>query len=320
MARRRKGNPIDGIVILDKPQGLTSNAALQRVKRILNAAKAGHTGALDPLATGVLPLCFGEATKFSQYLLDADKEYVTVAKLGEKTSTADAEGEIVASSSVPESLDKFLIEAYLRQFRGELDQIPSMYSALKHQGTPLYKLARQGKTVERKPRKVTIFELEMLDWQSPWLTLRVKCSKGTYIRNLVEDIGDAIGCYAHVTLLRRTRSGPYKIEDAINLAQQQDSDEGQNLAETESVNLLLETSLLPVDTAVSGFPQIFLNQVQSDSLIHGQTVKMSPLENQGLLNIPLRLYREADNKFLGLGQIVDQSLLKSIRLISVSSS
>jgi tRNA pseudouridine55 synthase len=197
---------VNGVLVLDKPAGVSSNQALQRAKRIFGAAKAGHTGSLDPLATGVLPLCFGEATKFSQFLLDADKAYVVEAKLGIKTASGDADSDVIGEKTY-EQVSSPAIEQALTHFRGTIEQIPSMYSALKHEGQPLYKLARQGIEIERKPRSVEIYELELLWFQEDRFSLSIRCSKGTYVRNLVEDIAESIDTYAHVIALRRTQSG-----------------------------------------------------------------------------------------------------------------
>ena len=209
---RRK---VDGVLILDKPRGMSSNAALQKVRWLLNAEKAGHTGSLDPLATGVLPLCFGEATKFSQYLLDADKGYETVMQLGVTTTTGDAEGEVVEQRPV-EVGEAQLLEA-LEGFRGAISQIPPMYSALKRDGQPLYKLARAGEVVEREARSVTIARLELAAFEGDRPRLQVACSKGTYIRTLVEDIGQVLGCGAHVAELRRTQVGPFSLAQAVSM-------------------------------------------------------------------------------------------------------
>ena len=211
MARRRKGRPIDGILVLDKPLGVSSNRALQTAKHLYFAAKAGHTGSLDPLATGVLPLCFGEATKFSSFLLDADKGYTSTFVLGVQTATCDAEGEVLAVKSAAH-VTAAQVEQALIPLRGEIEQVPPMYSALKHKGQPLYKLARAGQEVERAARRVTIYELELLafrEGEHPQVDVRISCSKGTYVRTLAEDLGQALGCGAHVSALHRTRSGPF---------------------------------------------------------------------------------------------------------------
>lgn len=213
---RKKRLDIDGVLLLDKPVGISSNDALIRAKRVMNAKKAGHTGTLDPFATGLLPICFGEATKFSQDLLDADKTYETVVHLGIATSTGDTEGEVLKTSEAV-SFSQDEIESALAKFRGDILQVPPMYSALKRDGKPLYEYARAGVELEREARPVTIFELRLLNWTSPFLTLRVTCSKGTYIRVLGEDIGNALGCGAHLNALRRVRVGSLGIERAVSL-------------------------------------------------------------------------------------------------------
>ncbi len=217
-----KNNPrqVDGMLIIDKPIGLSSNQALQKIKRIFNAKKAGHTGSLDVLATGLLPICFGKATKCSQALLDADKYYFVTAKLGERTTTCDSEGPVIEKKSI-EHITAQLLNQALAKFRGKIEQIPSMYSALKYKGKPLYKLARQGIEVERKPRTVTIYELKLIDWQNDQITLEVHSSKGTYIRNLVDDIGKELGCGSYVTSLRRLKSGPYEASQMITIEEVQ---------------------------------------------------------------------------------------------------
>ncbi|MEN8214397.1 MAG: tRNA pseudouridine(55) synthase TruB, partial [Pseudomonadota bacterium] len=216
MARRRKGRNISGILLLDKPLNLTSNAALQRVKRFYKADKAGHTGSLDPLATGLLPICLGAATKASAFLLDADKRYLTTVKLGEKTSTADAEGEVIEQRSV-EGVTPQRVEEILQQFIGDIEQLPPMYSAVKHKGERLYKLAREGKEVERQPRQITIYSIGLVSLQDDLLELDIHCSKGTYVRTLAEDIGEALGCGGHVAALRRTAVGPYDGSNMVPL-------------------------------------------------------------------------------------------------------
>ncbi len=207
MARRRKGRPVNGVILLDKPTGISSNDALQKVKRIYFAEKAGHTGALDPLATGMLPICLGEATKFSQFLLDSDKRYRVIAKLGERTNTSDSDGEVVETRDInvtPEFLDECI-----DKFRGESDQVPSMFSALKYQGKPLYEYARQGIEVPREARKITVYEIVLHRFEGDEVEMEVHCSKGTYIRTIVDDLGEMLGCGAHVTMLRRTAVAKY---------------------------------------------------------------------------------------------------------------
>ena len=214
MARRRRGTPIDGVLLLDKAPGVSSNRALQQVRRLYDAQKAGHTGTLDPMATGLLPVCFGEATKFSAYLLDADKRYRARIRLGEITDTGDADGEVIERRPVAAFADTD-IENALAGLRGEIDQVPPMYSALKHQGRPLYELARQGKTIARAARRVTVYDMRLLERDADGFELDVTCSKGTYIRSLAEDIGQALGCGAHITALRRLRTGAFDAAGMI---------------------------------------------------------------------------------------------------------
>jgi tRNA pseudouridine55 synthase len=214
--RNRKGRDITGIVVIDKPSGHSSNHVLQQVKRLFDAKKAGHTGSLDPLASGVLPICLGEATKLSGYLLDADKQYAVTCKLGITTDSGDADGEVIAEQPIPD-FDEAGLQTIINSFIGEQDQVPPMFSALKYQGQPLYKLARQGIEVERKSRRIRIYEIELLDCSYDSFTLSVRCSKGTYIRTLVEDISHKLGTGGHVTMLRRTAVAGYTLEDAISL-------------------------------------------------------------------------------------------------------
>lgn len=303
MAKRRKrGRPVNGIILLDKPVDITSNKALQRVKSIYFAQKAGHTGSLDPLATGMLPICFGEATKVSNFLLDADKRYRFTCQLGVTTNTGDAEGEIKATKPVPE-LDEQAIEQVLQMFRGTIQQIPPMFSALKHNGERLYDLARQGIEVERQPRTVTIHELILLNYQDGMLELEAECTKGTYIRTLAEDIGAEIGCGAHVTQLRRLTVGPF-----------QDSSAMVTLAELET---MLETDrealsglLLPIDSALMHWPDVRLNADMSYYLLQGQPVQVPKAPSQGWV----RVYNGDKDIFLGVGEISDDGKVAPKRL------
>ena len=214
--RRQKGRNLNGILVLDKPQGLTSNGCLQEVKRLFEANKAGHTGSLDPLATGVLPVCFGEATKISQFLLNSDKRYRTKIKLGIRTDTGDSQGKLISQSDNSQ-ISKKEVERALKQFEGDIEQIPPMYSALKHNGQPLYKLARQGKQIERKARPVSIYNIELLGLDGTELELDISCSKGTYIRTIADDLGEALGCGAHVFELRRLQAGVFVEQDSVSM-------------------------------------------------------------------------------------------------------
>ncbi|MBZ2169007.1 MULTISPECIES: tRNA pseudouridine(55) synthase TruB [Marinobacter] len=287
MSRRRKGRDVNGILVIDKPQGVTSNGILQQVKRLMGAAKAGHTGALDPLATGVLPLCFGEATKFSQLMLDSDKAYITTAHLGVSTETGDSEGAVVEEKPVPSGLTPEVLEPILDRFRGAIEQVPSMYSALKHKGRPLYEYAREGIEIERPARPVTIYELRLLAVRDNELDLAVTCTKGTYIRSLVEDIGEALGCGAHVTALRRTMASGYTLENAHEIQQL------ENLrAEGESLDGLL----LPPDSALAMFPEVRLPEPASVSILNGQPVRIPGSSLSGYV----RLY--GADRFLGVAE------------------
>ena len=261
MGRRRKGLKIDGVVLLDKPVGLSSNAALQKVRRALNAQKAGHTGTLDPLASGLLPLCFGDATKFSADLLHAEKEYETTIRFGVKTTTGDAEGEVVSEREP--TFDYQTLSEVLENFRGEIEQVPPMYSALKKDGVPLYKLARKGEEIERKSRKVVISTLDVLDFNPPEATLVVRCSKGTYIRVLGEDIGEALGCGAHLKSLRRTAVGDLRISESVTLA------DFEAMSEEERLKVLL-----PPDRLLSTLVRIDLDEAQTERFSHGGKVSV----------------------------------------------
>lgn len=285
----------NGILLLDKPLGLTSNAALSRAKRVLGIRKAGHTGALDPLATGLLPLCFGQATKVSAYLLDADKVYLAEVMLGETTASGDVEGEVIERREVP-ALTRADLEAVLEEFRGPIEQIPPMFSALKHKGRRLHELARAGIEVERNPRRVTIHRLDLLDFQSPRLTLRVGCSKGTYIRSLAMDIGEKLGCGAHLAALRRESSGPFSLARAVSLEalQEMQADQARQL-------------LLPPDAALPETPRVELNAAAAIDIGHGKAV---PTDRQAVELV--RIYSQGG--FLGLGQIDSRGVLRVRRL------
>lgn len=302
---KRVRRPIDGILLLDKPQGMTSNYALQRVKHLFNAEKAGHTGSLDPLATGLLPICLGEATKYSQHLLDADKVYRTRMRLGQKTTTADAEGEVIEEKSVP-TLNAEQIEQVLARFRGTIQQVPSMYSALKKDGKPLYELARKGIEVAREPRTVQIYRLELLNVEPLYWELEVACSKGTYIRNLVEDIGDVLGCGAHVAELRRLASGCFQLDEHLTLESLQQIADEQGLAG-------LDELLLAPWAAIADKPKITLSDNASYYILHGNPVRVN--------NLPINedvLIFDAQNRFLGLGYMNDDGLLAPKRLLKTS--
>lgn len=315
MARRRnRGRAIDGIFLLNKPAGISSNSALQRVKRLYGAAKAGHTGALDPLATGMLPVCLGEATKFSHYLLDSDKRYLTTAKLGVRTDSSDADGEVIAEVPVGEDVTEERIKALLEEhFSGEIKQVPSMFSALKFNGQPLYKLARQGIKVEVKSRKVTIHEIRMTGFRGDEVDLDVRCSKGTYIRSIVEDLGMYLGCGAHVKMLHRLDAGPYKadamltMEQLESLAEPRSDDE-----EIKGIQARLDQVLLAPWTALEGAPELELSPEQVERVGHGQRIRMDEFTPTP----EVLLFSEAKKQFLGIAEIDAEGILRPKRLIA----
>ena len=305
MARRRpKGRNINGILLLDKPIGLTSNAALQTVKRLFKASKAGHTGNLDPLATGLLPICFGEATKISSFLLDSDKHYIGTCKLGVRTSTADTEGKVLETRPVGK-LTEQRVKEVLHQFIGQVEQIPPMHSAVKVNGTPLYKLAREGKEIERKSRRVTIYEITLLRLEGDELEIELHCSKGTYVRTLAEEIGEALGCGAHLSALRRTASGPFELEHAVSLP------ELEHLADSGFEEL--DDLLLPIEDALSDWPMVNMSKNTAYYLQQGQAVQVPKSPTTGWV----RLHPD-DGKFLGIGQILEDGRVAPKRLIKTA--
>jgi len=302
LSRRRKGREVNGILVIDKPQGVTSNGILQQIKRLYGAAKAGHTGALDPLATGVLPLCFGEATKFSQMMLDSDKAYITTARLGVRTETGDAEGAVVEEKPVP-ALTEAQVEAVLENFRGDIQQVPSMYSALKHQGKPLYEYAREGIEIDRPARPVTIYELNLLAIRENELDLAVTCTKGTYIRSLVEDIGEQLGCGAHVSALRRTLAAGYTLANAHDV---------KELEAMRERGDSLDGLLLPPESALTMFPEHRLAGPALVSILNGQPVRIPGQPFEGFV----RIY--GDRSFVGLVEALpdgDSTALVPRRLV-----
>lgn len=301
---RKKGRDVHGVFLLDKPQGMSSNDILQKVKRLFQANKAGHTGALDPLATGMLPICLGEATKFSQFLLDSDKRYQVTAKLGERTDTSDAEGQVVETRAV--NIGEAEIITALEQFRGDILQVPTMFSALKHNSKPLYEYARQGITVEREARPITIFELRFIEYVTPYLTLEVHCSKGTYIRTLVDDLGEVLGCGAHVTVLRRLAVANYPIEAMMSYADLQNLSENQPLEE-------LDKYLLPLDTAVESLPKLNLTAEQTKAVGFGQRVKF---ENNDQIYGQVRLFSH-NMQFLGVAEITTDNVIRPSRMVNI---
>jgi len=292
--------PINGVLLLNKPVGITSNAALQKAKWLLNARKAGHTGTLDPFADGLLPLCFGEATKFSAYLLEADKGYRAVLQLGVTTTTGDPEGEILANREVHTSRAE--IEALLPRFMGEIEQIPPMHSALKHQGRPLYEYARAGIEIERPPRPVKIHAIKLVECALPRVVIDVRCGSGTYIRTLAQDIGAALGCGAHLTALTRTAAGGFRLEQAHTLAGLEALDASQRQA-----------LLLPADCLVAHLPAIQLNAADAGALCQGRSVAHAT-DHQGLA----RIYA-APHTFIGLAD-ADAGHLLPRRLIATQQA
>jgi tRNA pseudouridine55 synthase len=298
---KREIRDVDGLLILDKPSGFTSNKCLQQVKHLLRAAKAGHTGALDPLASGVLPLCFGEATKVSQFLLDSDKVYRATVKLGVTTTTGDSEGEVLATASVP-ALSNTQIEATLAKFRGVITQQPSIYSALKQNGVPLYKLARAGKEIEPKFRDVTIYKLDLLTFAGDVLEIEVSCSKGTYVRTLAEDIGKALGTGAHITALRRLKAGPFSLGTSLQMA------EMEALASAGT----LDARLIAPDAAIAHLPSVQLDPEQARCLRQGKTVGLAATAAQDV-----RVY--CGEEFIGLGELGRDGVLQAKRLMKYDS-
>ncbi len=298
---RRRGRILNGILLLDKPVGITSTTALNRAKRVLNARRAGHTGSLDPLASGMLPLCFGDATKLSSFLLGAEKHYLVEVRLGVKTITGDADGTVSGEAPVP-ILDARKVERVLESFRGEITQVPPMYSALKHQGTRLYELARKGITVERQPRPITIYELTLVAQEERILVLRVRCSKGAYMRTLAEDIGKGLGTLAHVSALRRTGVAGYTEADGMVPLQLLEADPNP------------ERFLLPLDSALKDWPEVRLTRDLVYFVRQGQPVLIPRAPSSG----ELRLYDDAGG-FMGIGEVLDDGRVAPRRLLSAAA-
>jgi tRNA pseudouridine55 synthase len=299
----RKGRRVDGIVLLDKPVSFGSNQVLQRVKRLFQARKAGHTGSLDKLASGLLPICLGEATKFSTFLLSSDKRYQAVFQLGATTTTGDAEGEVTRTDSF-EPYSRAQLQAVVERFIGEIEQIPPMHSAIKHKGQRLYKLAHRGLEVEREPRRITIHSLELREFGDDFIAVEVFCSKGTYIRTLAEDMGEALGCGAHVKALRRIAAGPFDASQMVGLERlEQLADEGLDA---------LDTVLVPMEAALAEWPGVRLPENAAFYLKKGQPVLVPKSPTQGWV----RLYA-ADDRFLGAGEVLDDGRIAPRRLVAV---
>ena len=324
MARQPKGREVSGIFILDKPAGMSSNHALQRVKRMFGARKAGHTGALDPLATGLLPICLGEATKFSQFLLDSDKRYQTIAQLGVRTDSSDADGKIVETNACAH-ITLANVEAQLPQFRGLISQVPSMFSALKYKGQPLYKLARAGKTVEVKPRQVTIHNLELMSFDNAQVQMDISCTKGTYIRSIVEDLGLALGCGAHVAQLKRLQAGPFVANQMVTLEGLQaiidEATKGQVVEEGKWPDITpafpdLDELLMPADTAVLSLNAVQLGPQQIEALQQGKVIDhVTDFAEFDVVRVYSSHAIEA-NAFIGLAEVQQEGRLKAKRLMS----
>lgn len=311
MARRRKGRNVSGILLLDKPLNMSSNGALQRVKRLFFAAKAGHTGSLDPLATGVLPICLGEATKFTQFLLDADKCYRSTFRFGMATASGDADGEVTRESSAA-ALTAEQVEAALNNFRGDIAQIPPMYSALKHQGVPLYKLAREGIEIERKARPITIYRFELLDFrpgEQAEADVEIHCSKGTYIRSLAQDLGEDLDCGAYVSALHRTMAGPFEIDETVTLEQ---LEELRDKGEAEDLDVLL----MPMDAGIEHFPIVNLLESVTYYFRQGQAVMAPRVYEQSEEGDIVRVF-EIDGPFLGVAEVLDDGRIAPKRLVVI---
>jgi len=306
VARRKKGRQVDGLLVLDKPTGMSSNAVLQHAKRLFGAAKAGHTGSLDPLATGVLPLCFGEATKFSQFLLDADKGYESTFVLGVGTDTADADGALITRASAAHLTEDSVTRAMV-MLTGAIEQVPPMYSALKVDGQPLYKRARAGEQVERAARPVEIYGFELLSFEpgeQVRLGVKVRCSKGTYIRTLAEDLGAALGVPAHVSTLRRCQSGPFALDDCVT--------PDQLAAVKESgTDTDLDALLQPIESCIQHLPRLSLSEAATFYIRQGQPVLVPNAPQSGMVRIA-----DAGGLFLGVGDMRDDGKLAPKRLLA----
>ena len=306
MARRKKGRHVDGLLLLDKPTGMSSNAALQHAKRLFGAAKAGHTGSLDPLATGVLPLCFGEATKFSQFLLDADKGYESTFVLGVGTDTADADGAVITRASAAHLTEDSVTQAMV-MLTGAIEQVPPMYSALKVDGQPLYKRARAGEQVERAARPVKIYGFELLSFEpgeQVRLGVKVRCSKGTYIRTLAEDLGAALGVPAHVSTLRRCQSGPFALDDCV-------TPEQLTAVKKAGTDTDLDALLQPIESCIQHLPRLSLSEAATFYIRQGQPVLVPNGPQSGMVRIA-----DAGGLFLGVGDMRDDGKLAPKRLLA----
>jgi tRNA pseudouridine55 synthase len=304
MGRRKHGIDIHGVVLLDKPVGLSSNQALQKVRGIFQARKAGHTGSLDPFATGMLPVCLGEASKTAAFMLESGKRYRATARLGVATTTGDVEGQVIRTCPVP-AIEADQLAQSLQRFEGEIEQVPPMYSALKHAGKPLYEYARAGVFIERPARRVTIHDLQMLDWQSPDLTFEVHCSKGTYIRTLAEDIATALGSCAHLVALRRLHVEPFEQFPMQTLEQLREAADNGDLLKC----------LLPVDAGLPGWPRIDLDPNQQGRFSNGQHCEVPAVNPVG---VNVRVYAHGGH-VIGLGRISAEGHLQPTRVFNLVS-
>jgi tRNA pseudouridine55 synthase len=293
---------IDGVLLLDKPLGMTSNAALQQVKKYFRARKAGHTGSLDPLATGMLPICFGEAVKFTQLLLEADKTYQVTARLGIKTNTGDVEGEVI-QQSVVENITLERLQIILKKFHGNIEQLPPMHSAVKHKGKPLYHYARKGVEIERKKRIAQIYRLDLLNLNEKSFTLEVHCSKGTYIRTLIDDIGDALGCGAHVIALRRLSMHQWLSTEMTTLVQLE-----QELSQKD---VALNKFLLPADCMLTHLPEVFISEAGAFYLRRGQSIISPYAPSSGMVRLKFK-----NGNFFGVGEVLSNGFVAPKRLIA----
>ena len=304
MGRTRRGRKVNGVLVLNKPAGMTSSDAVQQAKRIYGAQKVGHTGSLDPLATGVLPLCFGEATKFSQYLLESDKKYRARIKLGITTDTGDADGAVISEVS-PAGIGASEVEQAICAFRGAIKQVPPMYSALKHNGQPLYKLARQGIAVERKVRDVMVYEIEMSEFISDEFEIELHCSKGTYVRSIAEDLGKALGCGAHVKSLHRRAAGPYCEKEMVDL------DALRQIEDQQGLDALLQ----PMASAVAQWPAVKMVEPTAYFVRQGQPVQVAHAPLNGWVQL-MEIAENSEERFLGVGEILADGRVAPRRLVA----
>ena len=302
---RKKGRDVHGVIVLDKPAGLSSRQAVNRVNDMFHAKKIGHTGSLDPLATGVLPLVLGNATKFSQFLLESEKEYEVTVRLGVSTDSGDADGNVLEERDIGEISDSQLEDA-LDAYRGEILQIPPMFSALKHEGQPLYKFARKGLEVEREARKQTVYSIDVLEFDGQEIKFRLHCSKGTYVRTLVHDLGEDLGCGAHVCALRRTRAGPFLESQSVTVEQLRESPDRSSL----------DSHLLPVQSTVGHWPLLEINKVAAFHVRQGQSVAVSHAVDEGWVGlIEASGDKTQSGHFLGVGEVLDDGTVAPRRLI-----